>query len=1425
MTSGSIALTILSEEQKFNGDNLLSWTTNMNQLLGSKGLLGYVNGQVTPPPKPKPEDPSPDSTPIYSTTPNYDEWNFRDQLARGHITLNCTDVAALGVMTTGTSKQAWDSIQAEWGKSTDMRRSHAQELLNRTLFAEGTSIQEHIKLLRSRKAALDNLSTEAMVDEAWRGIIIRSIPPTPNWLPVIPSLYTLNSSADIFSTLLAHGMILDRQNKGKPSSGSSNTVLAARAGNECTNPNCKAKKRSTHSTADCYWPGGGKEGQFPPNFGQRAKANAASSKSDDHFVLSITVDIDPGASGVVIEDQDEDENPTAFVSQGFSQFSQGKIPTFMDSGASDTMFVSRDDFAEYKPTTARTGDSAKANNGDFEILGEGKVVKRYLVNGKPKAITYTRALHTPTLNANLISVSAFDKAGLTVTFGGGKGVIRKPDGTVVLTSRGEKGMYLVEPLDTTEPAVPTTPIALASLSKPTSLEQWHRRLTHCSPATIQDMADRNLVDGLDLSERDLRGKCEDCILGRQTRRPFDDKTESPLDVLELVAFDLWGPSRVPSAGGKVYFMPVIDGGSSFKYGAYLSDKSDSSTLTAFDDFRAKAEALTGKKIRRLRTDRAYESAAWADYCRKHAIIHEFTAPYSSAQNGLAERAIRTTIDDVRTLLRDSNLGHSYWAEAAAFSVDTRNLIPSRRHPGKVPLETFTGKRQSVSHLRVFGSKCWAKTPTVHGAQVTGGSKLDVRGVECRLLGYATGTGNYKVQDIGSRRVFVSRDVVFEEGNPSRTSPIVGEKVQTPLFDDLTETNPLGEGTQTITEPSGQDDNNSKSASAGEISLMGTDNPDPVVTPPVPISEPNTLRRSNRIPQPSHAIIESRDYQQREAMSYREGQEWATEQHRPQVSLVFDRMSIELDDYVACMAETKASHHIPRSYRHAMSTDPDRWMIPMQVEMDTLKRKHTWDLVKAPPGANIMDSMWVYDIKWDGEGNRIKDKARLVGKGYTQQLGIDYNETWAGVTRLESVRMTAAIAANLNLKLWRIDFVGAYLNSLTKEDIYMKQPEGFVEPGFEDFVCKLVHTIYGTMQGAHDWYETLKATYDKLGYTTSRADPCVRYKRENGQYTVTDTYTDDVFGASTSDAEIGRRKAEMGSEWEIKDVGETEYFLGMRVQQDLSEGTIRLTQRPYWEHVLHRFDLDYLPSRNTPLPVGLTLDRNMSPRTDDEKRQMADKPYRAVLGSVMWGQLATRPDLSFAVSLLSRFQSDPGLEHWKALLHVVGYIKNTLDFGLTYQRHADLTPTAFVDSDYGGCRDTRRSTSGYVFTMAGAPVTWSSKRQSTVALSTVEAEYVAMSRCAQQMVWMQSWLTEVDVPFHQPGLIQGDNRGAIALTKNTKDHGKVKHIDIRHHYIRDLVSSGALDIEHIPSADNAADLFTKPLSRDHHYRLLQLLNIG
>jgi hypothetical protein len=233
---------------------------------------------------------------------------------------------------------------------------------------------------------------------------------------------------------------------------------------------------------------------------------------------------------------------------------------------------------------------------------------------------------------------------------------------------------------------------------------------------------------------------------------------------------------------------------------------------------------------------------------------------------------------------------------------------------------------------------------------------------------------------------------------------------------------------------------------------------------------------------------------------------------------------------------------------------------------------------------------------------------------------------------------------------------------------------------------------------------------------------------------------------------------------------------------------------------------------------------MSPSTPEERAEMVGKPYRPLLGSVMWGQLATRPDLSFAVSILTRFQTNPGIEHWCALLHVLGYIRFTLDYALVYSRDVPLTPIGYGDANYAGCLDTRHLTSGYVFVMAGAPVCWSSKHQATVALSTVEAEYIVLTRAAQQQKWMYGWMAEVGLRQELPGTVYCDNRGAVDLTKNTKSHSKVKHIDIRHHFVRELVQKGELKVDFIRGTENPADLFTKPLPRDAHHCYLAELSI-
>jgi hypothetical protein len=249
-------------------------------------------------------------------------------------------------------------------------------------------------------------------------------------------------------------------------------------------------------------------------------------------------------------------------------------------------------------------------------------------------------------------------------------------------------------------------------------------------------------------------------------------------------------------------------------------------------------------------------------------------------------------------------------------------------------------------------------------------------------------------------------------------------------------------------------------------------------------------------------------------------------------------------------------------------------------------------------------------------------------------------------------------------------------------------------------------------------------------------------------------------------------------------------------------------------------------RPTPLLLGIELTKEQAPTTEAEHHYMKDKPYREVLGSVMYAQIATRPNLSYAVTMLSKFSSNPGKPHWIALLHVLQYIKGSLGLKITYGGHGNtsLTPYGFVDADYGGDKDTRRSCSGQVFFMAGGPVAWGAKYQPTVALSTTEAEYMALTRASQQILWMYFAMSEVGFPQPKPACLYGDNAGAIALTKNTKHNAHIKHIDIRHHYIRERVDDGDIVVHQIPTSDNIADIFTKPLGRVAHRRICILLRL-
>ena len=352
-----------------------------------------------------------------------------------------------------------------------------------------------------------------------------------------------------------------------------------------------------------------------------------------------------------------------------------------------------------------------------------------------------------------------------------------------------------------------------------------------------------------------------------------------------------------------------------------------------------------------------------------------------------------------------------------------------------------------------------------------------------------------------------------------------------------------------------------------------------------------------------------------------------------------------------------------------------------------------------------------------------------------------------------------------------------------------------------------------MQGAHDWAENLNKTFEGHGYYRSKADPQIRLRVLGDEFILTSTQTDDVLGALSTIKREHQAKGELQLSYEIKDLEEAKLILGIRVDRDQETDDITLSQQAYCQRVLVHFNMNGCAPSSILLPVGLSLSIEDYPSTPEEVEKMAKVPYQEALDAIMWLQVVTRPDLSYAINVLSRFAHNPGKQHQNALKHVLSYIKGTSHYGITYKGGGNLTPVGYVDSNYAGCKDTHRSMEGSVFIVARGPVSWEYKCQATVALSTVEAEYMEFSRATTQAIWLAKFFDKIELPTTALIHIYADNMGSIANTVHGKNHRRMKHIDVKHHFIKEHVELDMVAFEYTPSNENLADLFIKPLSQD------------
>jgi len=502
------------------------------------------------------------------------------------------------------------------------------------------------------------------------------------------------------------------------------------------------------------------------------------------------------------------------------------------------------------------------------------------------------------------------------------------------------------------------------------------------------------------------------------------------------------------------------------------------------------------------------------------------------------------------------------------------------------------------------------------------------------------------------------------------------------------------------------------------------------------------------------------------------------------------------------------------------SDAHLWKAAMQTEMDSIKENNVYDLVKLPNDQKAIGCRWVFKQKTGADGTVNTYKARLVAQGYSQEFGIDYDETFSPVVRFESVRSILALAVEKDLEIHQMDVSSAFLNGELEETIYMKQPEGFVIPEKEHLVCKLNKSIYGLKQSPRCWNSSLDNYLKEIGFEQSQSDSCIYIKSTKTDVCYLAVYVDDIIIACKSLYTINDIKLSLSKKFKMKDLGCLNYFLGVNIVSDDENGTISLNQCAYTKALLEKFNMIDANALKTPVDVSVKLTKAT------EKSKLFDpKIYQSAVGSLLYLSTRTRPDIAYAVGKVARFCSKPTAEHWQAVKRIIRYLKGTYNYGLTYSKSDQRSCAGYSDADWAGDIDDRKSTSGYCFQFNGSLISWRSQKQPCVALSTAEAEYVALAAATQESLWLRQLFSDLKIKHESAMIIYEDNQSAICIAKNPKDHSKTKHIDIKFHFVRDHVENKNITLKYCCTDEMLADIFTKGLTTEKFTNLRMLIGVG
>jgi hypothetical protein len=972
---------------------------------------------------------------------------------------------------------------------------------------------------------------------------------------------------------------------------------------------------------------------------------------------------------------------------------------------------------------------------------------------------------------------------------------------------------------------------------------WHRRLGHRNVRQIIQLFTQDMTaDGHALQNRIQPGEqqydrhCDSCAVckhhaaNRPPSIPEESRAKQPLQTVHI---DLRGP-HTSGVNHELYQFLIVDEYTRYTASSVLKHKDEA--FAYFERFATAANNFhraKGYSIQFIRSDNGKEliGGEWNPLLTQLGIQRQRTSPYTPHQNGIVERHNRTIGECTRAMLHAAGLPERFWPFACQAAVYLHNRLPNKANGNATPYELWHSKRPSIGHIRVFGCLAYA---LIHKP-----GKLEDRATRCTFIGYPVDSSKtYLLWNNQEQKLVRSGHVHFVENimgfnyNPKATvgKATAGEAA-------------AGEEkiTQALINRARTDAASTPTVSEQVIDITPTninyeskyDEPQDQPHPNDQEHEPEQPHLNRRQQGQLRRLRDTLSPAAHDAAPAAQITNTMLNSRRPQLRAGPGRQHY-YGNIHATLSEQPTDNSLaleePRTFQQAVeSSHSTEWVAAIRSELNSHVKAGTWRYALKPVAANLVGCRWIFKVKRDKDGNISKFKARLVAQGFTQVHGIDYEETYAPVARYSSIRLILAMAAHYDWEVHQMDVKTAYLNGELDVPIYMRQPEGLElidQTCPTNHVCLLIKSLYGLKQSGRQWHTKINHTLISSGFKPLHADRCVYVKRKSDSIVIILLYVDDLLVTSSKPSEMISVKRKLQQQYEMEDMGEVTFILGIDIKRDRAIRSISIGQSAYLNMLLQRHGMADCNSTSTPMDPAAAHDMMAGP-DGYQATPTLTRDYQSIIGGLMFAAICTRPDIAFAVNRLARYCANPTDAHYSAAKRVLRYLKGTVSYSIHYTGTADTHPqlVGYCDADWAQDKDNKRkSTSGYIFIMCGGAISWQSKKQSSVALSSTQAELMAITSSTKELLWFRHHLGGIGLNRAQPTILFIDSQCAIDIANNSKISDRSKHIEVQHFFIREHIEAGTVKLQHIASNEQTADTMTKPLHRVTFKRCAEMLGL-